>query len=81
MKRFATFAFAALLAVALAAVSFAGSTPAKDSKVFFGSYPQDQLASAANSQDKQPIEWRVLEVRGETRRLLSETILDAVPWH
>ncbi|EHL66136.1 DUF6273 domain-containing protein [Cloacibacillus evryensis] len=81
MKRFATFAFAALLAVALAAVSFAGSTPAKDSKVFFGSYPQDQLASAANSQDKQPIEWRVLEVSGDKMLLLSEKILDAVPWH
>ncbi len=42
--------------------------------VNFGSYPQ-------NGSDREPIEWRVLDVKGEEALLVSQHCLDCRPYH
>lgn len=79
IKRVITFLLCAVMCLSLTAVSFAeeGNTPQAGDYITFGHYEQDNDLKNG----PEPIEWVVLEVKGDKIFLLSRYILDALPFN
>lgn len=79
IKRMITFLLCAVICLSLFAVSFAeeGNTPQVGDYITFGRYEQDNDLKNG----PEPIEWVVLEVKGDKMFLISRYILDALPFN
>ncbi len=80
MNKTIVFTIAALIVTLAAAVGFAEAAPSSiqvGDHIFFGQYEQDN--DLGNGQE--PIEWRVLEIEGNTALIISQYALDAKPYN
>lgn len=78
-KQILSFLLCIVMILSFSVVSFAEEDriPEVGDHVFFGHYEQDNDLNNG----LEPIEWRVLEVKGDKMLLLSEYVLDAVPFN
>ena len=78
-KRSISFVLCVVLCLSFSVMSLAEDDriPEAGDHIFFGHYEQDNDLK----NEPEPIEWRVLEVKGDEMLLLSEYILDAQPFN
>ena len=78
-RQILSFLLCIVMILSFSVVSFAEEDriPEAGDHVFFGHYEQDNDLNNG----PEPIEWRVLEVKGNEMLLLSEYILDAQPFN
>jgi len=78
-KQILSFLLCIVMILSFSVVSFAEEDriPEVGDHVFFGQYEQDNDLNNGT----EPIEWRVLEVKGDKMLLLSEYILEAMPFN